>query len=208
MNLPSVPQRGAVVALETIVAMEAEVTRALATITDVETLQEWRAQAAALEVYLRGKEFNGPMLGAQRRVEARIGQLLGDARDAQCREGGALPSLVKGVSHQDRNRFRVPARGLDRGLPDEDWRRARDPLIAIIQQRYPAPRHQTTFVQANGKVKKPRADRIEEIRKLSDRGMRAIQIAQELGLQETVVRKVAREEGITLPDAAIGKARP
>jgi hypothetical protein len=31
---------------------------------------DWRDQAAALATYFRGKELQGPMLGAQRRVEA------------------------------------------------------------------------------------------------------------------------------------------
>jgi hypothetical protein len=55
------------------------------------------------------------MLATQRKVEARIGQLLGDGEQAQRRPGGALPSLVKGVSPNDRCRFRILARGLERG---------------------------------------------------------------------------------------------
>ena len=35
--------------------------------------------ADALETYLRGKDMQSPMLGAQRRIEGRIGQLLGPA---------------------------------------------------------------------------------------------------------------------------------
>ena len=34
-------------------------------------------QAAAMQTYLRGKELQRPMLGAQRRCEARMGQLIG-----------------------------------------------------------------------------------------------------------------------------------
>lgn len=33
--------------------------------------------ARALETWLRGKDLAGPMLGAQRRIEARIGQSVG-----------------------------------------------------------------------------------------------------------------------------------
>ena len=37
-------------------------------------------QAAALETYMRGKEMQRPMMGASRRIEGRIGQLLGPAK--------------------------------------------------------------------------------------------------------------------------------
>lgn len=50
------------------------------------------------------------IVGAQR-VEARIGQLLGDPSVAE-RSGKPLPSTVRVVSPQDRQRFRVLARGL------------------------------------------------------------------------------------------------
>lgn len=49
-------------------------------------------------------------------AKARIGQLLGDGHDAQCRPGGALPCPVKGVSPGDRQRFCILARRLERGL--------------------------------------------------------------------------------------------
>jgi len=41
-------------------------------------LGEWLRQAAALETYMRGKEMQRPMMGASRRIEGRIGQLLGE----------------------------------------------------------------------------------------------------------------------------------
>ncbi|HYM46739.1 MAG TPA: hypothetical protein VES65_11350 [Solirubrobacteraceae bacterium] len=71
---------------------------------------------------LRGKQLNAPMLGAQRRVEARIGQLLGEAEKG--RPHGNVP-CVGHLSRNDRNRFRILARGLERGLPDVEWRSAR-----------------------------------------------------------------------------------
>ncbi len=39
--------------------------------------EQWLKQAAALETYMRGKEMQRPMMGASRRIEGRIGQLLG-----------------------------------------------------------------------------------------------------------------------------------
>lgn len=57
--------------------------------------------------------MNGPMLGAQRRVEARIGQLLGEAERGSHR---SLPcAVMKGIAPNDRSRFRILARGLEKG---------------------------------------------------------------------------------------------
>ena len=39
-------------------------------VNDFAQLEEWRAQARALEGYLRDKELQGPMLATQRRCEA------------------------------------------------------------------------------------------------------------------------------------------
>lgn len=205
VNLPTVPPKGTAISIQDLEDVEASVAKSVAEISDLETLQEWRAQAAALEAYLRGRDLAGPMLGAQRRVEARIGQLLGDAHEAQCRPGGALPSAVKGVSPQDRNRFRILARGLEHGLPDYEWRSARDPLIKIIQQRWPMPRKVTTTVTEAGQVRKPRDEREAEIAELALDGYKASQIAKKLNISESRVRGIARDAGIILPDKAIGK---
>ena len=59
-------------------------------------LDEWRAQARALETYLRDKELQGPMLGTQRRIEGRLGQLLGSAK-----AGLKQSSVVAEVSSKD-----------------------------------------------------------------------------------------------------------
>lgn len=60
-------------------------------------------------------------------------------------------------------------------------------------------------VQADGTVKKPRAERVKEIRRHAEAGMRAAQIATELGIGEQQVRKIAQQEQIQLPDEAIGR---
>jgi hypothetical protein len=69
--------------------------------------------------------------------------------------------------------------------------------------------HQIVKERATPRIdgRKPRAERIEEIRALASQGHRATQIAETLGIQDQQVRKIARDEGITLPDAAIGKVR-
>lgn len=52
-----------------------------------------------------------------------------------------------------------------------------------------------------------RDDREKQIRSLAEDGNRAAQIAEELGIGEQQVRNIARERGIALPDAVIGKVR-
>jgi hypothetical protein len=205
VNLPSIPKPGAMISPDSIVAIEAEVSRALATIDDIDILQEWRSRAAALEAYLRGKDLNGPMLGAQRRVEARIGQLLGDAEVGN-------PSITHArvigeIPRQDRSRFRQLARALDVDLDECHWRQSRRALIDYLQEKYPMPRRIPTVVQVDGIVKKPRAERIKEITKRAEQGMRAEQISSEIGVRADYVRQVAKDEGIAIPDDVIGGTR-
>jgi hypothetical protein len=64
------------------------------------------------------------MFGAQRRVEARIGQLIGHALVGRPVNGNS-PSLVN-LSSPDRQRFRLLARAFDLALAEEDWRQPRD----------------------------------------------------------------------------------
>lgn len=53
------------------------------------------------------------MLGAQRRIEARIGQLLGEAEIGCNQHSGAFPRVGR-LKHSVRNRFRILARGFGR----------------------------------------------------------------------------------------------
>jgi hypothetical protein len=204
-NLPMIPQAGSAIALTDLVKMEERVAQQVSAIDDVDTLLEWKAQAAALEQYLRGKELNGPMLGAQRRVEARIGQLLGVAQIGN--PHGKLISHAREITPTDRQRFRILARGLERGLPDEEWRAGREKLIKVIQQRFPMPKHVPTVVTESGQVRKSRADRVKEITSRAQQGMNAAQIAADIGIGEQNIRQIANEEGIQLPDFTIGKVR-
>lgn len=56
--------------------------RAVHRVDQIDTLDEWRAEARQLEGVLRSAELQRPILGIQRRLEARIGQLL-DVEDDQ-----------------------------------------------------------------------------------------------------------------------------
>ena len=128
--LPLVPSRGTAITAETVQRIEAVVAERLPHIDDVEVLREWQSQAAALNAYLRSKELKAPMEGAMRRVEARIGELLGEAKP-----GKSNPHHDE-VSHdQTRSDFRILARGNEAELTGDEWRKSRRALVALIRNR-------------------------------------------------------------------------
>lgn len=133
-RLPAVPDPGAQIAAADVARWERQIEEVVRTVDDVKVLNEWRARAAALETYLRGKELQRPMMGAQRRVEARIGQLLGAAKPGRPSAGnvGRDPRLRpdEGVD------FRILAYAFDGcALTQEEWRKSRRALVSLIRQR-------------------------------------------------------------------------
>ena len=135
MALPSLPKvgAGAAISADDVQRWEHQVTKTVTSIEDIARLEEWRSQAAALETYLRGKEMQRPMLGAQRRIEGRIGQLLNEPE-----KGGR----GKTSEHDPRLRDYLPEfRLLARALGDEceltvdEWRKSRRALVSLIRQR-------------------------------------------------------------------------
>jgi N6-adenosine-specific RNA methylase IME4 len=133
-HLPIIPKRGQPVTAAALVAIEQQIAELIPAIDDFEWLEETRAQAQALEAYLRDKEMQAPMLGTQRRIEARIGQLLGDAKPG--------PSILRHdvrfqeVDHHDRHDFRLLANAFDNlHLDFEEWRKSRRALIKLIRHR-------------------------------------------------------------------------
>jgi DNA methylase len=139
IGLPVLPARGAPVALRHLEELEHQVRDALPAIDDLELLEDWRARAAALETYLRARKLQAPMLGAQRRVEARIGELLGD------RPGRGRAEMIQHAESfhgQIREEFRVLAEALnghvDPPIKDAEWRKSRRQLLGLIRDRLPA----------------------------------------------------------------------
>ena len=130
-DLPAIPRAGAPVSAGEVVALERQLADALPSVSDFDLLDEWRDQAKALEAYLRGRDLQGPMLGAQRRIEARIGELLGEAK-----VGKSNPHHDE-ISHdQTRSDFRLLARAArECDLADEEWRRSRRSLVADVRRR-------------------------------------------------------------------------
>lgn len=137
--LPAVPKPGTKVAARDVEAIERHVVENIGRLDSIEEASEWRAQARALEAYLRGRDLQAPILGAQRRIEARIGELLGEAK----RGGRAAEQLDSRMRESlprpdDRADFRILARGLNGcELSDEEWRTSRRALVALIRSRIP-----------------------------------------------------------------------
>ena len=140
-NLPALPEPGAPLTAKQVAQWEEHVANVVATVGDGDVLLEWRSQAAALETYLRGRELQGPMLGAQRRVEGRIGQLIGPSAQGRRSDlGNQLPGRIQEVADRldedQRRDFRLLARALSGELtlaPDQ-WRKSRAALAAHIRK--------------------------------------------------------------------------
>lgn len=124
--LPAIPAPGSPVSASEVERLELQVAEAVGDVNDLPTLDEWRNQAAALEAYLRGRELQHPMLGAQRRIEARIGML-----DEVGYHGN------HGINNKLIAEFRTLARALsgECDLEPEEWRRSRRALVAEVRRR-------------------------------------------------------------------------
>jgi N6-adenosine-specific RNA methylase IME4 len=131
------PKRGEPVSAEMLVSLERRLAVIIPETNDIAQLEEWRAQARALEQYLRDKDLKRPMLAIQRRVEARIGQLLGPTSRGK-RGDLTLGHDLKSISDPGaREDFRILANGLSpsAALTDNEWRKSRRALVAHLRQK-------------------------------------------------------------------------
>jgi hypothetical protein len=134
----TLPSRGSAVTLDSLMAAERQLASAALLTDDFDRLEEWRSQARALEQYLSAKKLHGPMQGAQRRIEARIGQLLGEAEPGKRTDLEPRQRDDGVVRHnQDRHDFRLLARALsgDITLTEDEWRKSRRGLVQLIKDR-------------------------------------------------------------------------
>jgi N6-adenosine-specific RNA methylase IME4 len=135
--LPIVPEPGAPITADDVALIEARVTAQIATVSDIDALNEFRSQAAAIEAYLRSRGLQRPMLGAQRRVEARIGQLAGPTSRGKRTDltlGHDPKSLGDPHTLED---FRVLANALGGNLvlEEDEWRKSRRALVALVREK-------------------------------------------------------------------------
>lgn len=136
MNLPILPLPGGAVTAVQVAEVEERIAEALPAVSDVDVLTEWRARASALEAYLRSRGLQGPMLGAQRRVEGRIGQLLGDVPRGQHTGSSSHAEMTAGINDDQRRDFRLLGRALSGEvvLDAEQWRKSRRALVSLVRQ--------------------------------------------------------------------------
>ena len=138
--LPALPRPGSKLSAAEVLEIESGIIAALGSIRDIPTADELRRKTAAIEAYLRSPELQRPMLGAQRHIEARIGQLLGPGE--QGRRADLLPHRDEEVTSmipndQDRANFRLLARAIDGEceLTADEWRKSRRALVSLIRHR-------------------------------------------------------------------------
>ncbi len=129
--LPALPETADLVTPELAVDLERHIAATVEQLDDIDTAEEWRAQADALAAYLRHTDSHGPMLGAMRRIEARIGQLLGEPIVGSHR---SVTTEGAKVGRQERVEFRALARGVATGSlsyvgEDSAWRASRRALL-------------------------------------------------------------------------------
>ena len=118
-------------------AIEQRVAAAVALIDDAGVLLDWLARAEALASYLATRKgAQGPTHGAKRRIEARIGQLLGAAENRGPRTLHHDVRLSE-IHHALRHDFRVLRLALDDPtlLEDDDWRYGRRHVLRVVRQK-------------------------------------------------------------------------
>lgn len=146
--LPAIPKVGSKISAKMVADIETQIVKLLPKIGSIEEAEEFRAQAAALESYLRDKGLQKPMLGTQRRIEARIGQILGPALGHGPGRGKKAQHDEGLIEHdQDRSDFRILAHALDGKckpeLTDDEWRKSRRAFVSLVRNRVPGLRIKT-----------------------------------------------------------------
>lgn len=133
---PVVPNIGAPVTVEQMEDAEQAIAIALPSMNDIRVIQDQCSKIKALEKYLEGKQAHLPARGAQRRLEARIGQLLGEPEVGRP-EKTSVMTEVSDVSRHERMDFRILARALNGEceLSKTEWRQSRRALVALIKDR-------------------------------------------------------------------------
>ncbi len=142
--LPAIPKVGSKISAKMVADIETQIVELLPKITSIEEAEEFRAQASALESYLRDKGIQKPMLGTQRRIEARIGQLLGPPSKGG---RGKTSKHADEFNNEQITDFRTLAHALDGEcepeLTDEEWRKSRRAFVSLVRNRVPGLRTKT-----------------------------------------------------------------
>jgi N6-adenosine-specific RNA methylase IME4 len=145
--LPALPEPGSAISAKRVSQIERDLISQCQLINDIGLAEEWRRKARAIEMYLREPALQKPMLGAQRHIEARIGQLLGPAVIGANQHGfGHDRTLANSlIDKDDRELFRLLAYALSGEahqdtklkceLAPDEWRKSRRALVSLVRQR-------------------------------------------------------------------------
>jgi hypothetical protein len=135
-NLPTIPDPGEAVTASLAFRIENDAIALVPHCADIPALDECLRRTSAFERYVKSREMQGLIRGAARRLEARIGQLLGRVTQ------GARTDLTFGhdrklVSKDEREDFRILAYALDGECPlvADEWRKSRRSLVNLIRER-------------------------------------------------------------------------
>lgn len=145
--LPVLPPVGQELVATQAATIEQQVASRLSEVQDVEAGLTWLDGARALTAYLRDREARGHMLGAQRRLEGRIGQLLGEPKRGVHAESVVTDS---GLSKDERGEFRLLSRALDGRFADEEWWVSRRAMLRMIKN--PGSVNVTRHISLTGEV--------------------------------------------------------
>jgi ParB family chromosome partitioning protein len=140
-HLPALPKPSGLLSASEAMILEERVSFVLPQVTDIAEANDYLQQVAALETLVKGKEAQPFMRGAQRRLEGRVGQLLGPAAqgertDLQLLDHGREVAKAL-IGKDDATSFRLIARALDDEirLSGEEWRQSRRATVRLIRER-------------------------------------------------------------------------
>jgi hypothetical protein len=222
----SLPRPGGRFTLEEMEAKEQAIIEHLPEWTDIRWIEDLRDQAAAWEQYLRKRAAHLPILGAQRRLEARIGQLIGPAPGQGARTDRTCQHDDKSALHrQDQSDFRILARALDGKceLSDDEWRQSRRLLVDLIRARTPRDEPAMRVAEPEAPAMAPvrgvrinlpaglsAEDACRKAMALEETGLSPAEAASTVGIGKGVtylrmrdVVMLADRDGLSAPDAAV-----
>jgi N6-adenosine-specific RNA methylase IME4 len=118
-------------------AIEAEVALTVRGVDDPDALIDWLARAKALASYLATRKgAQGPMQGSQRRIEARIGELLGEPKEGRPPSNVVREQRLSELDGAIRSDFRLLAHAYsDAPLTDEEWRHSRRTAVQLVRKK-------------------------------------------------------------------------
>lgn len=190
--------------------------RALAECSRIDECQDWADKAEALASYARQARDNEMRRMAdqiQARAVRRSGELLREIKPAVNQFVSAKRAAVGAVTRTQAaknagmsERQQITAIRVAK-IPEKEFEELveseKPPTVTALAER--GKKHRMT----EGMSKKPlsKAERVERIRELAERGFKSDQIAAKIEVSPNHTRELAREAGIRLPDALIGRVR-